>query len=160
MQTTTPLQEAIILSSIIGSLMSNYDPKLASERLKPIEVIRARIKKFMYQRARTNAKEFREALIYADRAWQKSIDHFAEHNYKIESVSTIIRLYDLYSKPLSRFVNLHEKQMEAFSMHQSKDVTVEIEQQSYEVSDFMLSELAVFTGVERVDKLLFLKGNK
>ena len=145
-----------MLSSIIGSIMSNYDTKLADERKKPIDTIRKRIKKFMFQRSRKNEKEFLAAVKCADVVWRASVNHFAEHKIKIDAVSTVIRLYDLYADVLSRYVNLHEKQMEAYAYKAELNDT-SIEHSSYEVSDYILDELSNYTGVKR-KKLNLLKG--
>jgi len=145
---TTPLQNAIIISSVIGSLMSNYDVTLAADRKKPINEIRRRIKKFMFKRSRSNAKEFHEAIKLSDIAWRNSVNHFAEKNLKIDAVSTVIRLYDLYADVMSRYANIHDKQMEAYAYGSSLQ-NVDIEQASYEVSDYIIEQLSVFTGIKR-----------
>ena len=145
---TTPLQHAIIISSIIGSIMSHYDPALAADRKNPINEIRRRIKKYMFTRSRSNKKEFLEAVKYSDIVWRTSVNHFAKHNIKIDAVSTVIRLYDLYAHPLSRYANINEKQMEAYAYKSMLDDN-DIEQSSYEVSDFILDQLATYTGIKR-----------
>lgn len=155
---TTPLQHAIMLGTIIGSIMSNYNPYIADERKKPIETIRKRLKKFMFKRSRTNEKEFLGAVAFANIVWRKSVNHFAEQNIKIDAVSTIIRLYDLYAEPLSKYANIHEKQMEAYA-YGSEMQDADIEQTSYEVSDYIIEQLSVFTGIKR-KKLNLLKGKK
>ena len=154
---TTSLQNAIMLATIIGSIMSNYDPAKQYDRKKPILVLRARLKKFMYQRSRSNQQEFLKAVMCADAAWRNAVNYFAEQKLAIETVSTIVRLYDLYAEPLSKFANIHDKQIEAFATNMSENATLELEQNSYEVSDYILNELAVFTGIQRVSK--FKRGN-
>ena len=143
---TTPLQNAIMISSIIGSIMSNYDPRVAADRKKPINEIRRRIKKFMYKRSRSNVKEFHEAIAVSDAAWKNCINHFIEQNIKIDAVSTVVRLYDLYADAMSKHANIHDKQMEAYALDA---YTGAIEMTSYEVSDYILDELSVVTGVKR-----------
>ena len=135
-----------MISSIIGSIMSNYDPRVAADRKKPINEIRRRIKKFMYKRSRTNAKEFDEAIILANTVWKKSVNHFINKNMQIDAVSTVIRLYDLYEDAMSKHANIHDKQMEAYALDA---YTGDIEMTSYEVSDYILDELSTVTGVKR-----------
>jgi len=154
---TTPLQNAIMISSIIGSIMSNYDPKVASERKKPINEIRRRIKKFMYKRSRTNAKEFDEATILANIVWKKSVNHFIDKNMRIDAVSVAIRLYDLYADAMSKHANIHDKQMEAYAFDAYSG---DIEMTSYEVSDYILDELSSVTGVKRQKLNLLQKVKK
>jgi len=158
MKTTTPLQNAVMISSIIGSIMSNYDATLADERKKPINEIRKRIKKFMYKRSRSNKKEFYAAIALSDTAWRECINHFAKNNLQIETISTVIRLYDLYANTMSRYANIHDKQMEAYA-YCSSIQNVDIEQTSYKVSDYIIEQLSVFTGIKR-KKLNLLKGIK
>jgi len=158
MKNTTPFQNAVIISSTIGSIMSNYDVTLANERKKPINEIRRRIKKFMFKRSRSNAKEFHEAIALSNVTWRNCVNHFAEKNIKIDAVSTVIRLYDLYGDVMSRYANIHDKQMEAYA-YGSAILHVDIEQSSYEVSDYIIEQLSVYTGIKR-KKLNLLKGKK
>lgn len=149
---TTPLQNAMMLSSIIGSILSNYDPKVVRDRAKPIVTLRARFKKFMYVRSRSNTKEFLEAVKFADIAWQNSINHFVKQKLTIEAVSTIVRLYDLYEEPLTRYANVRAKQIDAYAAGITEDTTLQHETNSYEVADYIIEQLAAFSGVRRVSK--------
>lgn len=149
---TTPLQNAIMLSSIIGSILSNYDPRESSDRRKPILELRARFKKFMFVRSASNKKEFLEALRFADAAWKKAIDHFVKYKLTIEAVSTIIRLYDLYEEPLTKYANVRAKQIDAYAAGIIEKTTLELEQNSYEVADYITECLAEFSGIRRVSK--------
>jgi len=146
---TTPLHNAIILSSILGSLLSEYDVKNPKENIKPIQILRKRLRKFMSSRGRTNYKIFLESVKIGDEVWKKSVDHFASKNMKLEVISTFVRLYDLYEDELSRFASIHNKQVEAFAIHQTSSLSKEIEHSSYDVADYMLNELSVFTGKKR-----------
>ena len=137
--------------------MSNYDPTIASERAKPIDTIRRRIKKFMFRRARINKREFLEATAIANSVWVSAVNHFAEKKMKIDAVSTIVGLYSLYEEPLSKFAGIHHKQMESYSYN--PNTPLEIEAQSNEVSDYILEKLSAFTGVQK-RKLNLLKENR
>jgi glycyl-tRNA synthetase beta subunit len=143
---TTPLQNAIIISSIIGSIMSNYDPALAADRKKPINEIRRRIKKFMFTRSRSSVKEFYKAIAVANAVLKNAVNHFADKNIQIDAVSTVIRLYDLYADAMSRYANIHEKQMERYA---NGAYSGDIELTSYEVSDYIIDQLSEVTGVKR-----------
>ena len=146
----TDLQRAIIMGSIIGSLMSAYDPTKARERKKPISIIRARIKRAMFKRSRSNKKEFTEAIKVANEAWKTSVTHFLDDKITIETIATVMRLYDLYSVPLSRFFDLHEKQIQDFANGQDDFV---FEEKSFEVADYIIDVLADETGIKREHKL-------
>lgn len=125
---------------------------VARERTKSIQELRARFKKFMYVRSRTNKKEFLEAIKYADEAWRKMVEHFMEQKLAIEAVSTIIRLYDLYEEPLTKYANVRAKQIDAYAMGISEDTTLQLETNSYDVADYLIEQLAVFSGIRRVSK--------
>ncbi len=148
MNKTTPLQNAIIMSSIMGSILSSYDAKLAKDRRKPINTLRKRIHKFMFTRARTNKNEFLAAIKYSDKVWRECVNHFADKKISIESVSTLVRLYDLYEEPMSRYANINEKQMESFAKDTSM-CDLSIETNSYEVADFILNKLSKYTDIKR-----------
>ena len=116
----------------------------------------APLKKFMYARSRSNKREFLKAVSYADKAWQISIGHFVKHKLTIEAVATTINIYSLYSEVVSKYANVREKQVTAFARGMEEDIPLEIEQNSYLVTDFLLDEIAKFTGVQR-RKLNFIK---
>ena len=90
---TSPLQNAIMISSIIGSILSGYDNLVAKERKRPILVLRARIKKFMFVRSRSNTKVFLEAIKCADTAWQTSMTHFAKNKLQRLADAMLITLF-------------------------------------------------------------------
>ena len=136
-----------MMSSIIGSIMSNYNPAIAKERRKPINTIKQRVKKFMFTRSRSNAKEFEEAIAIANAVWVKAVNHFAEHGLKIDAVSTVVNLYGRYEESLSKHANINSKQIEAYSYNPV--VGLSIEEQSNLVSEYILDELALVTGVQR-----------
>jgi hypothetical protein len=139
-----------MLSSIIGSLLSNYDNSLAKERKKPILVLRARIKKLMFARSRSNNKEFLEALKCADSAWRSSMSYFVKDKLQIDAVATVVKLHNLYEEPLSKYANINEKQIEAFARDMEKEITLKIEMDSYRVAEYLLDELSKFSGIERI----------
>ncbi|MDQ1268415.1 MAG: hypothetical protein QG567_1765 [Campylobacterota bacterium] len=153
---TTPLQNAIIIASIMGSILSMYNYKVAKERTAAINTLRQRIKKFMYIRSRSNKNEFLRAVSYADMAWQTSIAHFVKHKFAIEAVATTLSIYSLYAEVIAKYANVREKQITAFARGMEEDIPLEIEQNSYLVTDFLLDEIAKFTGVQR-RKLNFIK---
>ena len=154
---TTPLHNAIIITSIIRSLLSSYDAKDRKENIKPIQILRQRCKKFMTSRSRTNYKVFLESVKIGDAVWQDTINHFASKNLKIEVTSTVIRLYDLYEAELSKYASIHSKQIEALAIHQTDVTSKDIEHTSYEVADYLLEKLGAFTGKKRRKLNLFKK---
>lgn len=78
------------------------------------------------------------------------MSHFAKYKLQIDAVSTIVKLHNLYEEPMSKYANIHEKQIEAFSRDMEKEITLKVEMDSYKVADYLLDELSKCTGVERV----------
>jgi len=146
---TTPLHNAIIITSFIRSLLSSYDAKDRKENIKPIQILRQRCKKFMTSRSRTNYKVLSESVKIGDAVWQDTINHFANKNLKIEVISTVVRLYDLYEEELGKYASIHSKQIEALAIHQTDVTTKDIEHTSYIIADYMLERLSAFTGKHR-----------
>lgn len=147
---TTPLQNAIMLASIIGSLLAIYDADMRNSK-KTVQILRARLKKFMFSRSRSNKREFLLAAKYSDFVWQSWINFFAEKKPTIEVVTTIGFLYSQYDVQLNRYANINDKQIEAFANGVEDKLSLSLEQKSYEVADFLLDELAKFTGIKRKD---------
>lgn len=143
---TNPLQDAIIIASIIGNLLSAYNEERIVRPKKSLDTVRSRIKKFMASRSKSNKKEFLKAVLYADTAWKKTTRHFSKQKLEIEVVSMTIRLYGLYDKELSRYANINDKQIEAFAYQAEQKIEAYIEKNSYEMADFLLDEISRFTG--------------
>lgn len=146
---TSPIQNAIIAASIMGNLLSFYDHRIKQERTKSSELLRSRVRKFLATKSKTNKNEFLKALSYSNFAWQKMIDVFVKNKTPIELATAVMRVYGLYSEQLNKYANINEKHMDSFASEMIGEITLEIEQSSYVVVDFLLDELAKFTGVKR-----------
>ncbi|MDD3450951.1 hypothetical protein [Sulfurimonas sp.] len=146
---TSPIQNTIIAASIMGNLLSFYDHRVKFERTKSVELLRSRVRKFLAIKSRTNKNEYLKALSYSNFAWQKMIDVFVKNKTPIELATAVMRVYGLYSEQLNKYANINEKQMDAFALGMIGEITLEIEQSSYVVVDFLLDELSKFTGVKR-----------
>lgn len=146
---TNQIQNSTCLftASIIGTLLSVYDGEGSGPK-KAVQVLRARLKKFMYTRSRSDKKKSLLAIKYSAMAWKEMISHFAKQKLEMEVVSTIIRLYSLYAPQLSKYANINEKQIEALARGAENNVAEETEKNSYEMADFLLNELSKFTGIK------------
>jgi len=127
----TNLQIAIIYSSMLGSILNEYD-----KSPKAIMDLKRQVKKFLYKRARSNQKEFTEAIRIGQKVWVDAINKFAEDEIKIDSFAIIIALWSSEAKTLTKFVNLSEKRMEKFSMANSSDL-LSPELDAYRVAGFI-----------------------
>jgi len=141
--------QAIILSILIDSIMLNYNPQRREERVESINKVRQRVKKYLSKKAKTNRREFTQALKISQEVWGSTIDHFEKLNVSIEATLTVTSFYNLYDIILAKQVNLTERLIEKFSCTMSDFTTLEIERSTKEVTDMILDKLAVYTGVHR-----------
>lgn len=129
------LQVSIIYSSIIGSLLSEFE-----QSKKPIEDMKRQVKKFMFKRSRTNKKEFQEAVKQGNKIWVNTIAHFEEAKLSIDVFSTVIALWSSQADLLARFVNLNENRIERFSMLNDND-RLDAEMDAYKVAEYLNNEI-------------------
>ena len=127
----TNLQKAITYSSVIGSMLNEYEKTPAA-----IQDLKRQVKKFMFKRSRTNAKEFQEAIKKGNEIWIKAIDNFAEQNLKIDAFSTIVAVWSSQAELLARFANITEKRMDKFCILNDND-DLEAEQAGYRVAEYL-----------------------
>jgi hypothetical protein len=152
--------QAIILSILIDSIMMNYKHDKRGEATEAINKIKNRVKKYITKKIKTNKIDFASALRISSEIWGSTIDHFEDQNIAIEGVSTVTRIYSLYSEILSKNVNLTESLIEKFSLGVTHFNTLEIEANSYEFADMILDKLSEYTAVKRVRLNHLNKGNK
>lgn len=88
------------------------------------------------------------------------IDVFVKNKTPIELATAVMRVYGLYSEQLSKYANINEKQMDIFALGMIGEITLEIEQSSFVVVDFLLDELAKFTEIRRKKLRLFAQNYK
>jgi hypothetical protein len=147
-----PLQIAVVIASLMGTVLSIYDNSVASDRKKSILILRARIKKFMYSRSRSNSKEFLEASAIADLIWQDTINFYKGEKTAVDVVSVCMVIYDLYEDVLSHYANINSKQMGAFcrGIEFEDLMTLELESKSYQMGYFILDKFEKYSGIGRV----------
>ena len=104
----------------------------------------------MYSRNRSNRKDFLIAIAIVDDVWQQTIHHFCNSKIRIDIMAIIIKLHNLYEKQLSKYANVHQKQMDAFERSQEMIDNLEIELHSYELADYIFDTLSDITGIKRV----------
>ena len=143
---TSPLQNAIIAGSIIGSLLAMCDPNVNN---KSVAIIRANIKKMMFKRSRSNKKEFLEAVKISDTVWQETINNFFDKKLSLEVLTTSMRIYDIFEAPLTKFANVSHKKIEKMMMKVDERIDADIEANSFIIADFMIDRLSDFTGLTR-----------
>lgn len=132
------IQKSIIGASLMHTLFQEYK---AGELAKSGELVRKRVAKYMKQRARTNQRDFIDAIKLSDKAWRKTVLHFAKENVKIEAKSTIRAIYDYFEQELSKYANIREEHIEKFLIVGTDDA--EAEHNSQMVIDFLIECLGM-----------------
>lgn len=127
----TNLKIAIIYSSIIGSILSEFE-----KDKKPVQDLKRQVKKFMYKRSRTNTKDFKEAIKRGEEVWTATLEEYKTGNVKIDAFYIIVALWSSHSELLAKFVNLSEKRIERFCMLNDSEL-LKAEQDAYKVASFI-----------------------
>jgi len=133
------LQIAIIYSSMLGSILNEFDksPRAVME-------IRKRIKKFMYKRARSNNKEFTEAIKRGDSVWRETLEFFRKQELKIDSFALIVALWSSNSGTMEKFVNISQAKMDKFCMLNDNDL-LNAELDAYKVAEYLNTKIKGLT---------------
>ncbi len=147
----SPMQKAIIYGSVMGSILNEYSHK---EQTKAINQIRADIRKMMSSRSRTNYKELHGAIMIADRAWKRAIDHFAAKNISIEAIRTTANLYAAAPEELKRFANITQKKIDALERSADHSTSLDVEMSSHEVSDYIIGAVNEAIGAGKKESKL------
>ena len=127
----TQLQISIIYSSIIGSILSEFE-----QTKRPIEELKRQIKKFMFKRSRSNRKEFDEAIKAGNKIWIDAIDYFTKENLSIDAFAVIVACWSSHDDALAKHANLTQKRIDSFSMLNDSE-RLEAEMDAYRVSDYL-----------------------
>lgn len=143
------LQNAIVASSLIGSLLSRYEEnvQLNGKRqivgIPAIKKIRARVKKLLFVASRTNKVDFFKAIETRDKILSETTAHFANQEVKIESLSIVLNLFYHFEKELKQHANLSEKLMLKLEDNISENTYIE---NSNLFSDHIVKLLSSYTG--------------
>jgi len=129
------LQIAIIYSSLLGSILNEFDKSPS-----PIMDLKKQVKKFMFKRSRSNKKEFMEAIHKGQSVWNEALDHYRDSNLKIDSFALIVALWSSQADILGKFVNLTQKRIDRFSLIND--------------SELLGAELDAYKVAEHINKLI------
>lgn len=132
------IQKSIIGTSLMHTLFQEYK---AGELAKSGELVRKRVAKYMKSRAKTNQKDFVNAIACSDSAWRTTVLHFAKENVRIEAKSTIRAAYNYFEEELSKYANIREEHIEKFLIVGTDDA--EAEHNSQMVIDFLVECLGM-----------------
>lgn len=155
MEEYTNLEKAIIASSLINTIFSEYVP---GELNRSSELVRSRIAKFMRKRSKSNKAIFLDCIMTTDKAWRETISHFAKDKIKIEAKSTIAFIYNQFSSELEKFANVQDKHIEKMMIDTTSDYEAEIN--SDKIMEYLLSRIGIETKRSAFSgKKLILKGN-
>lgn len=147
------VQNAIILSSLIGAIISQYDKKQI-EDTPALKDIDDRINIFLEREREKNFSDSLVAIGITDNIWGKMVSKFIGKAYGVSAKYTIILLQSYYARDLNVYANLNEKQFMNLSLLEEADEEdiEEVERHSSEVADFIIDELSVYTSIKRKKK--------
>jgi len=145
---TSGLQNAIILSLLFKIFLSNYDVRIPSDRRKPINILRGKIRKFTISRQTKNQKDYDVAEKIVLLIWEDIKQYFLVENTTIEIVTTVSALYPLYEEPMTKYANIRDKDILRFANNSINLVEFSHEKNSFDAVDFILKKMSVFTGVK------------
>ncbi|NOQ31760.1 MAG: hypothetical protein GQ570_11620 [Helicobacteraceae bacterium] len=152
MDNMTPLQNAVIASSMIGSLLSNYSDE-DKKKYPPIGRMDKHINKFLKNSARLHLDKYVEAVNLADTAWRSAVNYFADKSYSIEAISTIIQIQYLFEKPLLKNAKLTSKMFEELATFESDLTTVDLARDSKIIVDYIIDKMPQ-TGIKKKESKL------
>ena len=132
------IEKSIAAASLIGTLFNEYE---AGTLNRAGEEVKKKIGKYMRKRAKSNPKDFQNSIKLTDKAWQNAINHFAKDNLRIESKSTIRAIYNYFSKELSKYAKVSDKNIERMMINATDDA--EAEHNSDLVVDYIVEQLGL-----------------
>lgn len=109
------LQNAIVASSLIGGLLSDYDTNVnfSGKRqiawIPAVKKIQKKVRKMLYIGFRINKSGFFEAIEIRDKAWLQTTAYFSNQGIAIEILNTVINIFYHFEKELRQYANITEK---------------------------------------------------
>lgn len=164
----TQLQQAIILVSIIGTILDEY--RHEDELTPPVRTLKFTCKRFMDQQSGVKVLPFRGAKIVdhgkykrymetikvGDRLWQKALDRYAKQKLTIEAVSTIKALYDFAPDVLAKHAHISKRKITDY-LDESKEGDVKLKTQGAVIGGYLIELLAAEMGIKINGRLSALK---
>lgn len=141
------LQVALVVCNVMGRILSNYSWQ---EQPSSLKVLNARIRKFMISRAKSNQKEFMEAMLIERAVWKKTTESF-DAKTPLFVVDLVCKLYSYYSEPLNKYAKISDKIIDRVSLIQNVSISTDV-QLEFNDDDIMdkFSELfEPFSGIKR-----------
>lgn len=120
----TKTQQAIILTSIIGSILDEYQDK---ESVGVISILKHDCKRFMMSQSGTKFlpfvgarivnhklhEQFIRTVMIGDRIWKKTIDRYAKQGITIEATALIKAVFDFSPELMAKYVHISQKKIDA-----------------------------------------------
>lgn len=160
----TNKQKAIILTSMIGTILSEYDD---TESTKAVQELKFVCQRFMFSQSGTvqlpfkgmriidakKYKNFLHSVMIGDRIWKNALDRYAKQSITIEAVSIVTALYEFDKNVLTHISN---RKMDAFKM-EAKDGNEDCKRAGYVIGGFLRELLAKEMGIKINGRLMALK---
>ena len=106
------LSQAIVVAHVMRRILGTYSH---SERVKPIEEVMSRTKKFLLIRERKNKKIFIFATEFERVLWQNVTDKY-DKKTKILALDFTSMVYDYFPEIMSKHANINQKLMDKISV--------------------------------------------
>lgn len=164
----TQLQQAIILVSIIGTVLNVYRDE--DELTPPIRTLKFTCIRFMDQQSGVKVTPFRGAKIVdqnkfkrytatieiGNRIWQRALDRYAKQNVHIEAVSMIKALYDFAPEVLAKHAHISHRKITDY-LNESKEGNDKLKTQGTVIGGYLIELLAAEMGIKINGRLSALK---
>jgi len=120
----TKNQQTIILVSVIGTILSEYD---GSESTKAVRELKFVCERFMKTQSGVKVipfvgvrivdpkkhKQFFDTVMIGDTIWRKALDRYAKQNITIEATALIRAVFNFAPELLSKNANISKKRIDA-----------------------------------------------
>lgn len=164
----TQIQQAIILVSIIGTIMDEY--RNEDELTAPVRTLKFTCKRFMDQQSgvkfipfrgmkvtdSNKYKRYMTTIKIGDRIWQRALDRYAKQKLTIEAVSMIKALYDFAPDVLAKHAHISNRKITDY-LYESKEGDDKFKTQGAVIGGYLTELLAEEMGVKINGRLSALK---
>lgn len=143
------LQNAIVASSLIGGLLSDYETNVSfngkrhTAGIPAVKKIRKKVRKMLFVGSRINNAGFFEAIEMRDKAWLQTTAYFSNQGIAIEVLSTVINIFYHFEKELRQHANFTEKLILELEKQISENTYIK---KSNMFSDHLVDLLSIYTG--------------
>lgn len=164
----TQLQQAIVLVSIIGTILDEYQEK--DELTPAVCTLKSTCTRFMNLQSGVKVipfngakivdhgkyKRFMQTIKIGESIWRKALDRYAKQKLSIEAVSMIKALYDFTPEILAKHAHISHKKITDY-LNESKEGDAKLKTQGAVIGGYLTELLAAEMGIKINGRLSALK---